>query len=405
MVVKRARSGDGRSGSGGVVTVTTVATRTRLIFPKYPSKIKNQNLNRLSTRNRPPSSSRHLHTISTIDPTSAVNLVLSTSAMEELDVLHLKVGQLAEMKSFDQGFRGAWFRCKIRDLFLKKNKVQLEYYDFLDEEISMAKIYEVPHYGRKSKEIKKQLMMRPHYPPMYHKSEMPPVNSISEVCVIIDGTWKVGDLVDWFEDNCYWSARVIKVLSNDKVQIELPMIPAGEGGTHEAFCKDLRPSLDWSAGQGWTLATMEGQSSSSAQLIFPSQQDEIDCMDYEVENDAAAGGGEVSSISATAIEGERMNSEQVKMDDGKGGASTPPPTTTTSEDSISTLHVEETKEDDVVVGSSSSSSIINLNMMQEETLEATIIDLEELANRIKWIKSILETNQDTTSSSSNLEVC
>ncbi|KAI3681490.1 hypothetical protein L6452_36289 [Arctium lappa] len=86
--------------------------------------------------------------------------------------------------------------------------------------------------------------------------------------------------------------------------------------------------------------------------------------------------------------GNRMNLEEVKMDDGKGGS---------CEDSISTLYVKETKDDDVVVGSS---RIINLNMMQEETLEATIMDLEELANRIKWIKIIQETNQDTTSSSS-----
>ncbi|XP_024962299.1 uncharacterized protein LOC112502581 isoform X1 [Cynara cardunculus var. scolymus] len=322
--------------------------------------------------------------------------------MEKLGVLHLEVGQLAEMRTFVRGFRGAWFRCKIKDVFLEKNKILLEYYDFSDEEISWAKIYEVPHYGRKSKQIKKQLMMRPHYPQMHHTSEMPPVNSISEVCVINDGTWKVGDLVDWFEDSSYWSARVIKVLSDDKVKIELPMAPAGEGGVHEAFCKDLRPSLDWSAGKGWTLATMEGQSSCSAQLIFPSQQDEVNCLDSEREEASST-----SRISAAiAIEGgdrerqqeaNKMNSEQVKMD-GKAVISS---SSSSSEDSISTLHVEESKEEEVVVGSAEYSSSIELNMMHEETLEATILDLEELANRIKWIKSILETNQDTSSLSSS----
>ncbi|XP_024962304.1 uncharacterized protein LOC112502581 isoform X3 [Cynara cardunculus var. scolymus] len=284
--------------------------------------------------------------------------------MEKLGVLHLEVGQLAEMRTFVRGFRGAWFRCKIKDVFLEKNKILLEYYDFSDEEISWAKIYEVPHYGRKSKQIKKQLMMRPHYPQMHHTSEMPPVNSISEVCVINDGTWKVGDLVDWFEDSSYWSARVIKVLSDDKVK--------------------------------------EGQSSCSAQLIFPSQQDEVNCLDSEREEASST-----SRISAAiAIEGgdrerqqeaNKMNSEQVKMD-GKAVISS---SSSSSEDSISTLHVEESKEEEVVVGSAEYSSSIELNMMHEETLEATILDLEELANRIKWIKSILETNQDTSSLSSS----
>ena len=33
--------------------------------------------------------------------------------MDKHDHLPLKVGQLAEAKSFLQGFRGAWFRCKV----------------------------------------------------------------------------------------------------------------------------------------------------------------------------------------------------------------------------------------------------------------------------------------------------
>ena len=86
-------------------------------------------------------------------------------------------------------------------------------------EISWTKIYDVPPYVKKSSLKKKQLMLRPQYPLLYHKSELPPVNSISEICVVIDGAWKVGDMVDWYQDDCYWSATVIKVLSNDKVQV------------------------------------------------------------------------------------------------------------------------------------------------------------------------------------------
>lgn len=229
--------------------------------------------------------------------------------MEKPGGIKFEVGQLAELKTFAEGYRGAWFRCKVRDI--ERNKIQLEYYDFEEEQISWEKIYDAPPYGRKSKHIKKQLMLRPRYPLMCKKNEMPSANSISDVCVVIDGTWKVGDMVDWYYDSSYWSAKVIKVLSDDKVQIKLPMPPAGEGdksGPHEAFCKDLRPFLDWSQRKGWTLPTVEGRTSCSAQLIFPSKQG----MDSEVRNSA---GSPLNAWSSTRISAEgdteRHSSEPV----------------------------------------------------------------------------------------------
>lgn len=92
-------------------------------------------------------------------------------------------------------------------------------------EISWVKIYEVPPYARRLRPIERELMLRPQYPQMYRKSEIPPVNSLSREFVVIDGTWKVGDLVDWFTDGCYWSAKVIKVFSDDdKVQVRTRFI-------------------------------------------------------------------------------------------------------------------------------------------------------------------------------------
>ncbi|XP_071697536.1 uncharacterized protein [Rutidosis leptorrhynchoides] len=206
--------------------------------------------------------------------------------MENSSGFKFEVGQLGESKSFADGYRGAWFRCKIRDINLKRNKIQLEYYDFEDEEISWEKIHEQPPYGRNTRHIKKQLMVRPRYPLTYKKDEMPDANSISEVCVVFDGTFKVGDKVDWYSDSSYWPARVVEVLSDDKVKIELPMPPAGErkdDETHEALVKDLRPNLEWSQRKGWTLPTVVplsplilfiygGRTSCGAQLIFPSKQ-------------------------------------------------------------------------------------------------------------------------------------
>lgn len=66
---------------------------------------------------------------------------------------------------------------------------------------------------------KKQLMVRPRFPSVYHRSEMPNVRSISEVAVIVDDDWKVGDMVDWWTDGCYWSGRVTKVLADKKFQV------------------------------------------------------------------------------------------------------------------------------------------------------------------------------------------
>ncbi|GKE09166.1 hypothetical protein Tco_1412717, partial [Tanacetum coccineum] len=89
--------------------------------------------------------------------------------------------------------------------------------------ITWTNIYEAPPHVKKSSRKKRQLMLRPQYPllyGLYYKNELPPVNSISEICVVIDDAWKVGDMVDWYKDDCYWSARVIKVLSNDKIQIK-----------------------------------------------------------------------------------------------------------------------------------------------------------------------------------------
>lgn len=62
-------------------------------------------------------------------------------------------------------------------------------------------------------------MVRPCFPPIYRESEMPDVNTISKVVVIFDDVLKVGDLVDWFTDGCYWSGRIIELLGDEKVKV------------------------------------------------------------------------------------------------------------------------------------------------------------------------------------------
>ncbi|KAI3795657.1 hypothetical protein L1987_38314 [Smallanthus sonchifolius] len=352
-----------------------------------------------------------------------ITIIGAAWTMEKPGALNFEVGQLAEMKSFVDGYRGAWFRCKIVDIVLEQNKILPEYYDFDPTKLKWEKIYQVPHYGRKLKHIKGQLMVRPQYPALYNKSEMPSLMSISQACVVTDGAWKVGDLVDWFEEGCHWSARVIEVLSDDKVQIELLLPPLGQGGKHEAFNKDLRPFLDWSEIEGWTLPTVDGQASCYAQLVFPTKQG----MDLEVEY-AAATVSPVKASSTTRISAEEVrngeseqNEKNVNTDlevEAAEAAATVSPVNASSTTRISAegdgeqeseQNEQNMKTDcDLLVESSESSSSLRvgkrkaaerreLNIMHEDTLEVAIIDLEELGNKVKWMQRLLR-NDATTSS-------
>ncbi|XP_027355699.1 uncharacterized protein LOC113865394 isoform X1 [Abrus precatorius] len=168
--------------------------------------------------------------------------------------LPFQVGELAESRCFQYGFRGAWFRCKIRGIRMKNADVThlLEYFDYPDQRITWIKLYQKPLIS-KSKGHEKELILRPPFPTVYRENENFDVNTISKVIVIVDNVWKVGDLVDWYTDGCYWSGRVTKILGNDEVQIDLLPPPLGEGNSYRAFSKDLRPSLDWCPEKGWTV--------------------------------------------------------------------------------------------------------------------------------------------------------
>lgn len=98
-------------------------------------------------------------------------------------------------------------------------KLVTGYTYFLSVDISKIKVYQIPSHITKSKASKKELMVRPPFPTIYRESEKLDVNAFSEVIVIVDDEWKVGDLVDWFADGCYWCGKVTEVFGNDKVQV------------------------------------------------------------------------------------------------------------------------------------------------------------------------------------------
>lgn len=71
--------------------------------------------------------------------------------------------------------------------------------------------------------------MRPQYPCRYNEIQIPAVgmiteatvDRITEVTISVDDLWKVGDLVDWWTDSCYWSGSLTQLLGNGKAKVIL----------------------------------------------------------------------------------------------------------------------------------------------------------------------------------------
>lgn len=65
-------------------------------------------------------------------------------------------------------------------------------------------------------------MVRPQFPQVYREKQLSDsTNSQLEVTVVVNDVWKVGDLVDWWKDNCYWSCKIIAILGDEEVKVLL----------------------------------------------------------------------------------------------------------------------------------------------------------------------------------------
>lgn len=64
-------------------------------------------------------------------------------------------------------------------------------------------------------------MIRPSFPQWYYGNEVPEQFSDSDVTAIVDESWKVGDLVDWLNEGCYWSGTITKLLNKDMVEVSI----------------------------------------------------------------------------------------------------------------------------------------------------------------------------------------
>ncbi|KAL0793616.1 hypothetical protein Bca101_064993 [Brassica carinata] len=236
--------------------------------------------------------------------------------------LPFEVGHTIEARSFELGFRGAWFRCKITKIFNKGRALfyDLEYLDFTDEGIHTTKVFQ-----KRQGENEKFLMVRP--------------TREEALVVVVHGLWKVGDLVDWWKDDCFWCGTVREVREEDEtVKIELLPEPYGEGKSYDALFKDLRPSLEWSLEDGWIVPfSKDGEKRQCAKLINLPNEDQV------------------KGAEETREEEKLRSAKKLVGDEG-----------------------------------------LVLNIMESESIEAAVMDLEEQVVRIEWIKGMLSLNSENS---------
>ncbi|VAH70758.1 unnamed protein product [Triticum turgidum subsp. durum] len=195
-------------------------------------------------------------------------------------ILPFKIGDFAKAKCFDEGFKGAWFRSKIKDMRVTESghlEYYLEYIDYTEEgkPNEWIGVFQKNPFNQACLEGKSngstEIMLRPSFPQWYRGQQVPKHFSKSEVIARVCDTWKVGDWVDWHNKDCYWTGQIIELTSKTVVeptlsetitriflldiflQVKFLDHPMGEGEQCSAKKKDLRPALDWSIIKGWTV--------------------------------------------------------------------------------------------------------------------------------------------------------
>jgi hypothetical protein len=62
-------------------------------------------------------------------------------------------------------------------------------------------------------------MIRPTFPQWHWENQRPDHHPENDVVAIFISPWKVGDLIEWWYTDCYWSGKIIKVFGDDKVKV------------------------------------------------------------------------------------------------------------------------------------------------------------------------------------------
>lgn len=301
---------------------------------------------------------------------------------------------------------------------------ELEFIDFPDEEIKWTKPFQKPPaaFGIPSTGPKGQLMVRPQFPQVFREKQLSDVstNSQLEVTVVVNDVWKVGDLVDWWKDNCYWSGKIIAILGDEEVKVELLPPPLGEGLAYHASSKDLRPSLDWSPESGWMVPNMKVNGSTQCARVLNNGSVDLRTQNVSEGNGSEPPDGKSNAslasqtssrtheparklkqlLSDTASKEKHKHTPETNSDSNHVNNIAKKTSTLENDSSSPTEKLDastgvrgtRTDADGCNDGQSVTTMVldVSLNSMHHGSLEDAISDLEELINRIKWIKQILD---------------
>ncbi|CAO2839115.1 unnamed protein product [Amaranthus hypochondriacus] len=300
-----------------------------------------------------------------------------------------RIGQMLEARTFEKGFRGAWFRCKVKKVIRKKGRVaayNVHYYDYTEEQEEKVTLYASPTESSSGQKAKRELMLRPHFPGYYRESDLPDLNTISEVIVAVADVWRVGDLVDWFFSGCFWSGTITDIIDDKRAK------ECQSGHIHARLIQPLKqaPNLK--------LLVNEMDEDQESITITPRSSLEFS---HSISSHTS-----VSSLSLLNTSGHSKKLLQYTENISKkgmqdiGGSATGKPSCS---DNVSGTYVQDVQAEIAAALSAEQQNhengptkkvqlngTIALNSTRCDSIESTILDMEELVNRVKWLKQILK---------------
>ncbi|KAH9571119.1 hypothetical protein CY35_02G076200 [Sphagnum magellanicum] len=177
---------------------------------------------------------------------------MSASSLDNMEHV-FEVGKEVEARFNEIGYRGAWFRCKILESRRSGEEWEylLYYLDFTEENCTWTCACEPDPVSGLANKKNITWMIRPPMPLTLDEIEYQQWKEPGLV-VVFNKDYRVGDMVDWWHDSCFWTGRILSMnAANNKVQITLLNPPQGEGKRYWAHPKDLRPALEWTMESDW----------------------------------------------------------------------------------------------------------------------------------------------------------
>lgn len=115
-----------------------------------------------------------------------------------------------------------WKKSYLICIFLFWLQLFIYYLKFTETEWNQ--IYQkCPYMIGNSKQTKSELMVRPAFPFFLCESEEP-LEAPSNVLVAVHEMWKVGHLVDYLCDDCYWSATIVELLGENNFLVSFSLL-------------------------------------------------------------------------------------------------------------------------------------------------------------------------------------